>query len=234
MDYEFVPPPLPSFARWRHLYGRYPGESVLRAMEYETLETIPLAGKVLDVGGGRKARYLKYLDPALEINSVNIDPDIEPTFLIQPGDPFPVTDGSYDCAICLNTLEHVYDPAAVLTEIHRSLRPGGTVYITVPWIFRIHAHPDDFTRATPSWWRETACRIGFAKMALRPLVWGRYTTGGMITGYRGIWPKGQRHMAHLKDLLYARVAFAGKSTYNGRRGARITNVSPGWFISATR
>lgn len=234
MDYEFIPPPLPTLARWRNLYKRFGRVSVLRAMEYETVATLPLSGRVLDVGGGRKALYQKYLDAGLEIDSVNIDPAIEPTYLIEPGDPLPIDDATYDCAICLNTLEHVYDPRAVLAEIFRVLKPGGTVYITVPWVFRIHAHPDDFTRASPSWWRETARQIGFSRMELKPLVWGRYTTGGMITGYRGIWPRGQFHLAHLKDWLYARVSFAGQDTYAGRRGARICNASPGWFISATR
>lgn len=35
MEYTYVPPPLPTIRRWKNLYRRFPGESVLRAIEYE-------------------------------------------------------------------------------------------------------------------------------------------------------------------------------------------------------
>jgi len=54
------------------------------------------------LGGGRKARYLKHLPEDLQVESVNIDPVIEPTWLIEPGATFPVADGSFDNVICLN------------------------------------------------------------------------------------------------------------------------------------
>ncbi len=58
MDYIYIDPPKPTLARWRRLYRDFPGNSDLRAMEYETLSAMPLTGRVLDVGGGRKARYM--------------------------------------------------------------------------------------------------------------------------------------------------------------------------------
>ncbi|MDT8856002.1 class I SAM-dependent methyltransferase [Paracoccaceae bacterium Fryx2] len=233
MDYRYVDPPTPGWARWRSLYRHHAGLSVLRVLEYEKLAQQPLAGRVLDVGGGRNARYLSQLPADITLESVNIDPKIDPTHLITPGAPFPMADDSYDMSICLNTLEHVYDGAAVLAEIFRVLKPGGTVYVTVPFIFRIHAHPDDYFRATPSWWRETFRRAGFSGLTLQPLVWGRQTTAGMITGYRGPFPRGQFHLAHLRDLAYARLTRCG-ATYSGRRGERICAVAPGWFLTGVK
>ncbi len=235
MHYKFIAPPLPSLRRWRDLYRKFPGNSALRVLEYEKIQSLQLAGNFLDVGGGENARYTSYLPQDLDLKSINIDPDINPTYLLKPLEPFPIKDNVFSGAICLNTLEHIYDVSFVLSEILRVLKPGGSVYITVPFIFRIHGHPDDYMRATPSWWRETLSRTGFAAAELQPLIWGRYTAAGSISGYRGLLPaRFQFHWSHIKDVLYARLMFMGKQTYEGRRGERICAVAPGWFITATK
>jgi SAM-dependent methyltransferase len=235
MQYTYVEPPLPSIARWRHLYQTYPGNSAIRVLEYEILETLALSGKVLDIGGGDTARYAQYLPDGIDLSSVNIDESISPTYLIAADGGFPIPDDSFDAAICFNTLEHIYDAVHTLSEAHRVLKPGATLNITVPFMFRIHGHPDDYFRATPSWWRETLHRVGYSKVALQPLVWGRSVSAGSIGGYRGLLPKRvQFHVAHLLDVLYAAAMFRGKRSYTGRRGERICGVSLGWFIWATK
>ncbi|SPH24769.1 Ubiquinone biosynthesis O-methyltransferase [Defluviimonas aquaemixtae] len=229
MDYHYTPPPVPTLARWRRLYRSHPGLSVLRVLEYEALAAQPLAGRVLDVGGGAKSPYVSHMSQGIEVESVNIDPKIEPTYLIEPGERFPVPEARYDHVICLNTLEHIYDAASVLKDIRRVLKPGGTAIVTVPWIFRIHAHPDDYFRATPSWWRESFERAGFSQLELQPLVWGRYTSASAISGHRGPFPRLMFHGAHLRDWLYALLTVRG-GTYSGKRGERICAVSSGWMM----
>lgn len=44
----------------------------------------------------------------------------------------PLRDGSVDLALALDMLEHIEDDAAVYSEIHRVLRPGGRAIISVP------------------------------------------------------------------------------------------------------
>jgi methionine biosynthesis protein MetW len=44
----------------------------------------------------------------------------------------PFEQGSFDAAICLEVLEHVFQPQQVLEEIRRVLRAGGRVITTVP------------------------------------------------------------------------------------------------------
>ncbi|MGB0844124.1 MAG: class I SAM-dependent methyltransferase, partial [Alphaproteobacteria bacterium] len=140
-----------------------------------------------------------------------------------------------DNCITMNTLEHVYDPKFLIEELHRVLKKGGCVHITVPWMFRIHGHPDDFTRATPSWWRKTLEDAGFESAEITPLVWGRYCTAGTMTGYGRIFKKLSIHLAHLKDCLYAFVCFRGKGqNYSGKRAQRIYNVALGHFITARK
>ena len=225
-----IPPLKPGLARWWQITRTYRGESVLRMLEYELLAQLPLSGTVLDMGGGQRARYLKLLPPGVTILSVNIDPAIEPTHIVQPGDPVPLADNSVDAVICLNTLEHIYDSAAVVNELFRVVRPGGAVHVTVPFMFRIHGHPDDYGRATPSWWQETFRRAGFARMELTPLVWGRGSTRSVVPGLHGAFPRLRLHLAMLMDILYAAVMFKG-DRMTGKRGQRISNTSPGWFIT---
>jgi SAM-dependent methyltransferase len=57
-----------------------------------------------------------------------------------------VANDSVDCVLTVSTLEHVRYPAKVVAEIHRILKPGGTIFVEVPFIFPYHADPDDFYR----------------------------------------------------------------------------------------
>jgi SAM-dependent methyltransferase len=176
---------------------------------------------------------MSLLPPGLEIASVNIDPDIAPTYLLKPGQALPFIDASFDTVLCLNTLEHIYDAPAVLAELFRVLKPGGVIHVTVPFMYRIHGHPDDYFRATPSWWRETFARTGFAGLDFSPLVWGRASTGAVVPGFRGIAPRLRQHLAMLKDIFSARLFFKGPRMV-GKKAERIANISPGWFMTGRK
>jgi SAM-dependent methyltransferase len=57
-----------------------------------------------------------------------------------------VPSGSVDCVVSVSTLEHVRHPFKVVSELYRILKPGGLIYVNVPFIFPFHADPDDFYR----------------------------------------------------------------------------------------
>jgi ubiquinone/menaquinone biosynthesis C-methylase UbiE len=57
------------------------------------------------------------------------------------GGPIPLPDASVDVVTSFTVLEHVPDQQAALAEMHRILRPGGRLIISVPnrwWIFETH------------------------------------------------------------------------------------------------
>lgn len=57
---------------------------------------------------------------------------------------------SFDLIICTSVLEHVKYPWLMAENITKLSRPGGFLYMSVPWIWRYHAYPDDYYRYSPS------------------------------------------------------------------------------------
>jgi SAM-dependent methyltransferase len=60
----------------------------------------------------------------------------------------PFKDGAFDAVVCQAVLPYVLDPARVVDEIHRVLRPGGLVYSEAAFMQQVHAGAGDFTRFT--------------------------------------------------------------------------------------
>jgi SAM-dependent methyltransferase len=54
------------------------------------------------------------------------------TYLLSSAEALPLPDASFDGILFLDVLEHVCDQAAVVREIQRVLKPGGTLIVSVP------------------------------------------------------------------------------------------------------
>ena len=54
----------------------------------------------------------------------------------------------FDSILCTQVLEHVYDHHTMIKEIHRVLKPGGHIMLTVPFVWELHEEPYDFFRFT--------------------------------------------------------------------------------------
>ena len=109
-----------------------------------------LKGLILDVGGEKlnprgKSRPESDLARTYYINiSLENRPD-----LIGDALRLPVRAASVDCVICCEVLEHIPEPAVCCNEMFRVLKPGGTLIISTPFMFPIHADPHDFYRYSP-------------------------------------------------------------------------------------
>jgi SAM-dependent methyltransferase len=60
----------------------------------------------------------------------------------------PIDSESVDIVLNIQVLEHVTSPAQILREIHRVLKPGGTLYLTAPQGWHEHQSPHDYFRFT--------------------------------------------------------------------------------------
>jgi SAM-dependent methyltransferase len=124
-----------------------------------SLETVDFArlalaagDRVLDLGCGEGRHAITaYLDQAVRVVGLDLSLDDLQTargryaefrdsddasrqvdFLRASGLRLPFADATFDKVICAEVLEHIPDYEAVLAEIHRVLKPGGTLAVSVP------------------------------------------------------------------------------------------------------
>ena len=97
-------------------------------------------GLVLNIGSGNSPR---------QDGVVNVDMmDYENVDIVCDIHHLPFKDNSIDAVMSLAVLEHVREPALVLKEVHRVLKPGGRVFSLIPFMQPFHASPHDYQRYT--------------------------------------------------------------------------------------
>lgn len=120
-------------------------------------QTVPwsvtqLTGRVLDIGAADRwlqahlnkcERYIALDYPATGEELYGARPDV-----FADGAKLPFPDDSFDAVFCLEVLEHVPEPAMVMQEISRVLKPGGRAWISMPFLYPLHDAPFDFQRYT--------------------------------------------------------------------------------------
>ena len=72
------------------------------------------------------------------------------TDVLADGHFLPFRDATFDAIAAQAVLEHVLDPAIVVSEMHRVLKPGGIVYAETAFVAQVHEAAFDFVRFTHS------------------------------------------------------------------------------------
>lgn len=72
-------------------------------------------------------------------------------------------EGRFDTVICCSVLEHTPVPWKLASGIERCIKPGGVLYVSVPWVHRYHPYPDDYYRFSWSAIKSLSRRVEFHK-----------------------------------------------------------------------
>ena len=160
---------------------------------------------VLDAGSGR-APYRDLFDHAryetADFLAVKAKTYTEQDYVCDLAD-IPVEDARFDHVLLTQVLEHIPEPRAVLAELYRVLKPGGTLWLTAPLFYAEHEKPYDFYRYTQFGLRHLLEGAGFA---VREVEW--------MEGYLGTLSYQTRLMS--KVLPSTRADYGG-----GARGMAL-------------
>jgi SAM-dependent methyltransferase len=159
--------------------GRYRdlGRWYIDGFVHEVASRLPPGSRVLDAGAGEGGyrnlfSHCCYVtvdlavgDPAWDYSSVDH---------VAPLHRMPFPDDRFDAILCTQVLEHVELPRESVAEMHRVLRPGGRLYLTVPMAQSEHQAPHDHYRYTSHGLRGLCDSAGFASAEVEPF-------GGMFS-----------------------------------------------------
>ena len=118
--------------------------------------------KVLDVGSGtwRRAPGIVKLD-VIAYPMVDVVGDAQ---------ELPFGGKTFDLVICSSVLEHLLSPERVIAEVHRVLRPGGKLFVEIPFLYPFHG---DELSGEGDYWRMTLAGLRHALRSFSEVESGR-------------------------------------------------------------
>ena len=178
-------------------------------------EAAPRAhGQMLDVGcGDRRFEHLfepfvdSYTGVEHETVFASLDASKRATGpqVLYDGKRLPFEAQSFDTVVSTEVLEHTPDPAALVAEMVRVLRPGGTLILTAPLTFRLHEEPYDYFRFTPHGLASLLERVGMHVIDTRSFGSVFSVVGHKLNSYLAF------RVAHLQGV----GRFLGKMSHEG-------------------
>ena len=132
---------------WRCLVRSKDYSSSLERFEAEHVQ--PKPGRTLIVGsqvyGDKEDRRKRYAD-VLGVDMLE-GPGVD--WVIDLEEDLPDGLGQFEHVECMSVLEHSRRPWLMAANIERLMAPGATLFVSVPFVWRIHAYPSDYWRLTP-------------------------------------------------------------------------------------
>ena len=203
---------------------------------------------ILDAGAGHQ-RYKPFFERSLYLTqeyAAGIDfkgMNSIPYDFISPLDKkIPLKDICLDGILSTSVIEHIRYPERFICEAFRVLKPGGKLFINVPFVHDEHETPYDFNRPTRYGIERWFVDAGFGEYSIQPsssatavacdFIW---LTTSQDIGY-GIEKKNKILGKFLKIVYYCFCKlFCLMSHLLVDRGPQPwTNISVGWVAVATK
>jgi SAM-dependent methyltransferase len=177
-------------------------------------------GRTLDVGCGKQP-YLELFTATTEYVGMELDtPENRASKradTFYDGTTFPFDAQRFDAVIIFQVIEHVFNPDQFLAEVHRVLVPGGTLLLTVPFVWDEHEQPYDYARYSSFGLRHLLETHGFEVVEQRKSVDNIRVISQLINCY--LYKKTVTDNAYVNMLTTA--ALMAPVTLSGELLARV-------------
>ncbi len=211
--------------------------SILRTKEDAEIAKLILKGRVIDLGGHKGSSYFSVLKSVHPVEVANFDAVQTGTHKTESGadhifdfeKPFPLQDSTFDHVLCVNVMEHIYNYHNLVSESFRILKPGGSMYISVPFFFNIHASPNDYFRYTRSALERIYRGAGFTGVTIVEL--GDGPCSAVFQNFGGSIP------TTIFKMLFKNISIQIDTTFSkiSKKYAQIKcRVPLGYFVIATK
>jgi len=186
-----------------------------------------IGGMVLDCGAGSRTFTSEHLIQTEIMPYANVD-------ILAVNQSLPFVDNAFDVIFSFDVLEHVTDPFVSARELARVLKPGGLLYVDLPFLQLEHGYPHHYFNATRMGLRQLFADILKVEAHVVPesghpthLLWTALNT------YRNGLPKDDR--AGFENLTIGEILAAPWKDLRGSRFGKAISSEAKWkMASATQ
>lgn len=109
-------------------------------------------GHLADFGCGKVPYFGIYRELTTQVTCVDWPGSLHETSHIDVyadlNEPTGIADASFDTILSSSVLEHIWRHDVIWREMARTLKPGGHLILTVPFVYALHEAPHDYFRWT--------------------------------------------------------------------------------------
>jgi SAM-dependent methyltransferase len=188
-----------------------------------------IRGVVLEVGAGRGPRRGRFVPPSGRTRqwwALDLTLRVRP-HVVGDLEALPLRQASVDTVLSLEVLEYVKRPQEALAEMHRVLRPGGHLLLSVPFVHRVDG-PSDRWRFSEHALREALGAAGFEVVAVHAQGYALSAAAHLIMSVVAQRPRRMERWL-LGALAAPLVAAARLEPLLVRGGGAWTSVTTGYF-----